>query len=120
MQVIVYKEFLPITLGEEVMSDFKLWFSNEGRTNYDPEIDATMHIEFTSAAFRFGHSLINSLIASRPLKADGNQRYLRNEFFQPFELYNGIIGPLVMGVSKSPAQWFDRHVVPDITNYLYR
>lgn len=118
VQIITYKEYLPITLGSDRMSYFKLW---TGRwTSYDSRTDPTMMIEFTTAAFRFGHSLINSVVANRPLNATNGRRLLRNEFFQPFDLYRGFIGPLVRGASNSPAQWFDRHLVPDVTNFLYR
>ena len=118
MQAITYKEYLPITLGNDRMSYFNLW---PGRwTTYDAYEDPTTLIEFTTAAFRFGHSLINSMVANRPLNATNGLRLLRNEFFQPFELYNGLINPLVAGASNSPAQWFDRHLVPDVTDFLYR
>lgn len=120
MQAIVYKEYLPITLGSDRMRYFNLWLLNRGTTKYDPEKDATMHIEFTTAAFRFGHSLIHSVVSNSPLNATNGERLLRNEFFQPFDLYNGIMGPLMRGTSRSPAQWFDRHLVQDVTNFLYR
>lgn len=118
MQAITYKEYLPITLGNEIMSHFNLW---PGRwTRYDPSIDPTTVIEFTTAAFRFGHSLINSIVANRPLNSSNQFRLLRNEFFQPFDLYRGFVEPLVEGASNSAAQWFDRHLVQDVTNYLHR
>ncbi|XP_055952571.1 chorion peroxidase-like isoform X1 [Argiope bruennichi] len=120
MQVITYKEYLPITLGNERMTFFKLWPSNGGTTRYDSSLDPSLYVEFSAAAFRFGHSLINSLIAYSPLNATNGRRLLRDGFFQPFDLRQGIIGPLMSGISSSPAQWFDRNLVPDVTNYLYR
>ncbi|GIY55989.1 chorion peroxidase [Caerostris darwini] len=119
MQAIVYKEYLPITLGTERMTFFKLWLSR-GTTGYDENVDSSLMNEFSTAAFRFGHSLINSIIANSPRNATNGVRLLRNEFFQPFELQNGIIGNLMTGITRSSAQWFDRHLVPDVTNYLYR
>ncbi|KFM76656.1 Peroxidasin, partial [Stegodyphus mimosarum] len=120
MQVITYKEYLPITLGADRMTFFGLWISSDGSTLYDSTIDPTALIEFTTAAFRFGHSLINSVVTRSPPAANGADRLLRNEFFEPFALYDGLISPLLRGVSRSPAQWFDRHLVPDVRNYLYR
>jgi len=120
MQVITYKEYLPITLGPNRMKYFNLTMSNRGTTDYEPNDDPTLILEFSTAAFRFGHSMVNSVVAQTPLNATNGRRLLRNEFFQPFDLYNGIIGPLVSGASSSPAQWFDQNLVEDVTNFLYR
>ena len=118
MQVITYKEYLPITLGKDRMNYFKLWTGST--TSYNPETNPTMILEFSTTAFRFGHSLINSVVANNPLNSTNGRRLLRDEFFQPFDLYRGLAGPLVKGASDSPAQWFDRHLVQDVTNFLYR
>lgn len=118
MQAITYKEYLPITLGNQKMSYYKL---RPGRwTRYDSIVDPTTLLEFTTAAFRFGHSMINSIMTNWPPNATNQPRLLRDGFFQPFDLYRGFIGPLVEGASNSPAQLFDRHLVPDVTNYLLR
>ncbi|XP_054716462.1 peroxidase-like [Uloborus diversus] len=119
MQVITYKEYLPITIGNDRMTYFNLWLSNRGST-YNPRLNPSMISEFSTAAFRFGHSLIRDIVADNPLNGTNQQRFLRNEFFAPFELRTGLISPLLSGTSYSPAQWFDRNLVPDVTNYLYR
>ncbi|GFT24140.1 chorion peroxidase, partial [Nephila pilipes] len=120
MQVITYKEYLPITLGSERMTFFKLWMSDWGYTNYDRNMNPSLYNEFSGATFRFGHSLINGIITQSPLNNTNGRRMLRDSFFQPFELYSGLLDPLMSGVTRSPSQWFDRHLVPDVTNYLYR
>ena len=63
MQNIVYNEYLPVVLGEKVAKDPKngLTTPAEG-TKYDPNVDPSISNEFATAAFRFGHSMIQGLI----------------------------------------------------------
>jgi len=56
MQKIVYKDYLPIILGADAMSAHNLDISEE--TDYDPNLDPSILNEFTTVAFRFGHSQI--------------------------------------------------------------
>ena len=58
-QHIIYNEWLPIILGDRFMSRYGLYpidqgYSSHYRSNFDPRITNA----FSTAAFRFGHSLI--------------------------------------------------------------
>ena len=59
VQHITYKEFLPRVLGSRYMSRFSLNLKRFGySSNYDPKCSASILTEFSSAAYRFGHSMI--------------------------------------------------------------
>merc|ERR1719244_916962 len=59
MQNIVYGEYLPTILGAKYMDKFGLLVTET--TNYDEKVEPNIFNEFASAAFRFGHSMINSM-----------------------------------------------------------
>ena len=56
LQKIAYKDYLPIILGRSAMSANNLDFS--GETEYDPNVDPSILNEFSTVAYRFGHSQI--------------------------------------------------------------
>ena len=58
IQNIVYGEYLPSILGEKFMNKYSLIVTET--SDYDPDVNPTIFNEFTTAAFRFGHSMINS------------------------------------------------------------
>ncbi|KAG8286535.1 hypothetical protein J6590_057621 [Homalodisca vitripennis] len=59
IQHITYNEFLPIILGRTYMDKFQLSPKESGWTRlYDPELNGGITNVFATAAFRFGHSLI--------------------------------------------------------------
>jgi hypothetical protein len=51
---IVVHEFLPLSVGEEVVAGFEA----NGHRYYDPGVGAAIPVEFSDAAYRFGHSQI--------------------------------------------------------------
>ncbi|XP_037518159.1 chorion peroxidase-like [Rhipicephalus sanguineus] len=55
-QHIVYNEWLPVMLGPTAMTRYNLRPLRAGYTKYDSRVDPTIVNEFSSAAFRFGHS----------------------------------------------------------------
>ena len=67
-QHIVYSEWLPIVLGVGYTSTFQLLPLTEGYSqDYDPDFDPRINNEFATAAFRFGHTLGESLINAKIL-----------------------------------------------------
>ena len=59
VQHITYSEFLPRVLGRQSMKKFSLELEkNKYFKEYNPTCSASLFNEFSSAAYRFGHSMI--------------------------------------------------------------
>ncbi len=53
-QSIIYNEWIPAVLGPNALPAY---------TGYNPNVNATISNEFSTVAFRFGHSLVSADIA---------------------------------------------------------
>ncbi|RWS04144.1 Heme peroxidase-like protein, partial [Leptotrombidium deliense] len=114
MQIITYKEFLPLVLGYDYMSRYYLHLYAYGRTVYDYNLNPTIYSEFSTAAYRFGHTLIDGEFHSIALGKQPEAYLLRDNFFNPNPLYNGNIDNIVRGLTGSPAHKFDPYVTDDV------
>jgi hypothetical protein len=114
VQAITYREFLPILLGPNAVPKYK---------GYDPTVDPSVRNMFSTAAYRFGHSMLSAQILRldanlQPISA-GNLP-LRNAFFNPQELINaGGIEPMLRGLAHQEAQEIDIYAVDDVRNFLF-
>ncbi len=114
IQAVTYNEFLPILLGAEAI---------EAYDGYDPTVDPGITVEFSTAAYRFGHSLLSSNLLR--LEEDGESiaagaLALRDAFFVPGEIAeNGGIAALLRGLAGSTAQELDTQVVEDVRSFLF-
>jgi len=96
MQRITYEHWLPKILGPSGMERLGVY------ERYDPTIDTRVSNEFATAAFRFGHSLINPILSRlnesfQPIP-QGNLP-LNKAFFAPFRLTEeGGVDPLLRGL----------------------
>lgn len=60
-QKIYFREYLPIVLGPEVMDLFELRVLKKGYYDkYNAKISPAIANSFSSAAFRFGHSMVQN------------------------------------------------------------
>uniref|UniRef100_A0A674NMP3 Peroxidasin n=1 Tax=Takifugu rubripes TaxID=31033 RepID=A0A674NMP3_TAKRU len=96
MQHVTYSHWLPKILGEAGMRMMGSY------TGYNPNINAAIFNAFATAAFRFGHTLINPILYRldedfQPI-AQGHVS-LHRAFFSPFRIVNeGGIDPLLRGL----------------------
>ena len=122
-QHIVYNEWLPAIVGKKYMNLFGLYPKSSGYSNdYDPSIDPRITNEFSTAAFRFGHSLIPSLInVYNSVRNSVKESFeLKDSFNKPALLrLPGMVDGLVAGLTRDKMESFDSGFVDDVTNNLF-
>ena len=114
VQAITYNEFLPIIVGEGAIDDYR---------GYDSSVNPGISVEFSTAAFRFGHSLLSESIQrleENGESIDAGDLSLRDAFFNPSEIQeNGGIDPILRGLADQTAQALDTTVVEDVRSFLF-
>ncbi len=114
IQAITYNEFLPALFGPGALGAY---------AGYDPNIDASIATEFSTAAYRIGHTLLSSTL--RRVDNDGNtipdgDITLAQSFFNPGLIASqGGIDPLLKGLASQGAQEFDAKLIDDVRNFLF-
>ncbi len=112
IQSITYNEFLPALLGRRAISEYQ---------GYDPTVDPTIANEFSTAAFRFGHSTLNEDIEffDNDGRAVLDEISLAEAFNNPSLLEETGIDSLLKYEASTQAQEVDLEVVDSLRNLLF-
>jgi len=112
MQVITYNEFLPIILGPNSIRPYE---------GYDPRVNPSVANEFSTAAYRFGHSMLSPTLLR--VNKPGNEKVftsLKDAFFNPKLIHKGGgIESLLLGLAMQQAQEVDNQLVDGVRNFLF-
>ncbi len=112
LQAIVYEEWLPA-----------MGVSLPAYTGYDDTVNGTITNVFSAAAFRLGHTLLNSTIqrldSNGEILPEGNLT-LQFGFFNPGSIPQvGGIDPYFKGMATQVQQDLDCKVINDVRNFLF-
>lgn len=114
VQKITYEDWLPAMLGGDGVGSYQ---------GYDAGVDATISLEFSTAAFRFGHTMLNENLLR--LNADGTEfagghLTLRDAFFDPTTLDSAEeLDAVLRGLVAQEANEFDMQVVDSVRSFLF-
>ncbi|MYD72966.1 MAG: hypothetical protein F4Y11_01465, partial [Chloroflexi bacterium] len=110
MQVITYQEFLPLLLGPDAIAPY---------AGYDPMVDPSIANEFSTAAFRVGHTMLSPHLMMIDAEGETQAVSLARSFFEPSMLREAGIAPFLRGISTQLAQEIDLALVDEIRNMLF-
>lgn len=110
LQSIVYNEFLPALLGRNPLPPY---------SRYKKNVDATMTLLFTTAAYRWGHSAIREDLHARDLDGSTKKHLLQDAFFNP-KLFETVgIEKWLLGAIHAPAMTVDLQHADSIRDFLF-
>lgn len=110
LQHITYEEFLPILLGGK-LNPF---------AGYDDTVNASVSNEFSTAAYRVGHTMLSPEI--QRINNDGSHAgavALQDAFFNPSLVQSDGVDSILKGLASQLAQEVDTQVVDDVRNFLF-
>ena len=123
IQHITFNEYLPMVLGREALHRHGLVLYNDGYFDgYDPAVNPSAGQGFTTAAYRFGHSLLPSTIErwTSSHRFLGTQK-LSEMLQQPYDLFKpGWADHYVLGMVNQVAQAMDDSLTSEVTNHLFQ
>ncbi len=119
LQWIVYHEYLPALLGSNAMPAY---------LGYDASVNPNISIEFATAAYRFGHSMLDDEVGrvnNDGSQVSGGSLSLAQSFFNPTVFnataanHSGDIDPFLKADSLSISQEIDVNITDAVRNFLF-
>ena len=112
LQVITYKEFLPALLGPQALRPYE---------GYKPHVNPGIATEFSTAAYRIGHTLINDDVELLDNNGDpiDDALELAEAFFNPSVLKAVGPDPLLKYLATDKAQEVVTQLVGGLRNFLF-
>ncbi len=114
IQVITYREFLPLLLGPRALPEYR---------GYRADVNPGISNVFATAGFRFGHTMLSSELVrvdARGMEIPEGNIDLAGAFFNPAAVTEeGGISPILRGLARQPAQEIDTKLVDDVRNFLF-
>jgi len=107
---VTYKEFLPLLLGDNALEAYE---------GYDASVNAGIANEFSTAAYRFGHTMLSPQLLQVGDDGTTEAIALRSAFFNPTLATESGIDSLLKGLASQVAQEVDNLVVDDVRNFLF-
>ncbi len=112
MQNITYNEFLPALLGNNALSRYH---------GYNPSVNPGIATEFSTAAFRLGHSMLGADIEF--LGNNGQELRdeiaLRDAFNNPAVVKETGIDSILKYLASDPSREIDNQINDDVRNFLF-
>jgi peroxidase len=112
IQSITYNEWLPALLGPAGLTPYR---------GYNRQVNPGLSNEFSTAGFRFGHSLLGNDVeflndAGRPV---ADEIELKDAFFNPTALQGKTIDSIFKYLASDPSSELDTMVVGGVRNFLF-
>ncbi|NET57375.1 MAG: PEP-CTERM sorting domain-containing protein [Symploca sp. SIO2E6] len=111
IQAITYNEFLPLLLGDGALGAY---------SGYDDTVNAGISNEFSTAAFRVGHTMLSPEL--QRINNDGTSPgsiALQDAFFTTTPILDEGIDSILLGLASQKAQEVDTLIVDDVRNFLF-
>lgn len=114
LQAITYKEWLPALLGPNALRSYR---------GYQPMVNPSITNEFSTASFRFGHSLLGAdveFIGNDGLPVPGmDEVALRDAFFNAGIVVERGVDPILKYLASDLAEEVDTFIVDDVRDFLF-
>jgi hypothetical protein len=110
LQKITYYEWLPALIGFGTLPAYQ---------GYRPNVDPQIANEFSTAAFRLGHTMLPSVYRVQARNGAVTELALQNAFFNPSYVSSSGIDGILRGQAGNYQQEIDRFIVDDVRNFLF-